>query len=122
MKTASAQTQTQEVGEDVVRRVISSLGFPPDRVERAVACLLASESTPAGGIGRVLSFKEVQYLLGISKSGLRRIMAAGELMPIEITKRRIGFLADNVSEFIQGRRHRNQPVIVHSQILDIVKK
>ena len=109
MKTASAQTQTQEVGEDVVRRVISSLGFPPDRVERAVACLLTSESTPAAGIGRVLSFKEVQYLLGISKSSLRRIMAAGELMPIEITKRRIGFLADNVAAFIQGRKHRTRP-------------
>lgn len=109
MKTASAQTQPRDVGEDVVRRVISSLGFPPDRVDRAVAGLLASGSTPAGGIGRVLSFKEVQYLLGISKSSLRRIMAAGELTPIEITKRRIGFIADNVSEFIQGRRHRNQP-------------
>ena len=114
--------QAQEVSEDVVRRVIASLGFPPDRVERAVACLLASGSTPAGSIGRVLSFKEVQYLLGISKSGLRRIMAAGALTPIEITKRRIGFLADNVSEFIQGRKHWRPARVVHSRPLDIVRK
>ena len=120
MKIAVAH-ESPEVGEDVVRRVISSLGFSPDRVERAVGCLLAREPAPDGSIGRVLSFKEVQHLLGISKSGLRRIMGAGQLTPIEITKRRIGFLADDVSEFIQGRKRRNQAVNGHSRPLDIVR-
>ena len=95
------------VGEDVIRRVIGSLGFSRDRVDRAVSCLLDERPAHDDGISRILSSKEVQQCLGISKSGLRRVMAAQDLVPIEITKRRIGFSAKDVAVFIESRRRRS---------------
>ena len=106
MNIATIENQKCSVGEDVVRRVITSLGFPTDRVEQAVACLLAVESQREIGIDRVLSPKEVQHCLGISKSGLRRVMAGRELIPIEITKRRIGFSSNDVAAFIGAHKRR----------------
>jgi len=107
MNIATIENQKCSVGEDVVRRVITSFGFPTDRVERAVACLLAIDSQREMDIDRVLSVKEVQHCLGISKSGLRRVMAARELVPIDITKRRIGFSARDLTAFIDARKRRD---------------
>lgn len=94
-----------EVSEDVARRVVGSLGFPKDRVERAVACLLAKEHLPARSIPveRVLSFKETCEALALSKSSLRRIINTGEINPIRLSKRRIGFRVQDVNAFIGSR-------------------
>jgi len=106
MSISTIENQNCSVGEDVVRRVISSLGFPTERVDRAISCLLAGEAQRETGIDRVLSVKEVQHCLGISKSGLRRLMATHELIPIVITKRRIGFSSNDLAAFIGSRKRR----------------
>ena len=105
MKSAVAH-HTQEVGEEVVRRVISSLGFPADRIEKAVLCLFAKDNDENGNthIGRVMPFCEVQHVLGISKSGLRRLVASGSLVPVNVTRRRIGFTDSDVAAFIEAHR------------------
>jgi len=95
------------VSEEVVRRVVGSLGFPRERVDRAVACLLDQPRDPknARPVDQVLSFKETCQMLSLSKSGLRRIMAAGELQPIWLSQRRMGFRMKEVSAFITSRNH-----------------
>ena len=97
-------TEAIQIGEDVVRRVIGSLGFPADRVDMAVSCLLGDERRSEGRVSRLMSFQEVQHLLGISKSGLRRLVGAGGLAPVDLTKHRIGFIADDVDAFIKSRK------------------
>jgi predicted DNA-binding transcriptional regulator AlpA len=91
--------------EDVVRRVIGSLGFPPERVDRAVSCLLAKSPalTSPLPVDRVLSFRETCQMLSLSKSGLRRIMNTGTLKPIRLSERRIGFRADDINTFVRSR-------------------
>lgn len=103
-------TQAMQISEDVVRRVIGSLGFPADRVDRALFCLLndGSEIRNESRVRRLLSFQEVQRTLGISKSGLRRIVEAGYLAPVDLTKHRIGFIADDVDAFIMSRKRGHQ--------------
>ena len=92
--------------EAVVRNVISSFGFPEERVERALACLLSKngEALPEVPVERVLSFREVCKVLSLSKSGLRRIINAGELTPVRLSERRIGFRVQDVNAFVETRR------------------
>jgi len=92
-----------DVSEEVVRRVIGSLGFPRDRVDQAVACLLDQAPSVTSVSCRVLSFRETCETLSLSKSGLRRIMAAGELVPLRLSERRIGFRVSDVTAFIESR-------------------
>ena len=91
--------------EAVVRSVISSFGFPEERVERALACLLSKTGNerPEIPVDRVLSFREVCEVLSLSKSGLRRIINAGELAPVRLSERRIGFRIQDVNAFVQSR-------------------
>lgn len=97
--------KTGTVNEAVVRSVISSFGFPEERVERALACLLskAGRERPEIPVDRVLSFREVCNVLSLSKSGLRRIINAGELTPLRLSERRIGFRVQDVNAFVQSR-------------------
>jgi len=103
-------TQSAAVSDDVVRRLITSLGFPKNRVENAITCLL-HDIPPDDGrsfVERILSFKEVCQTLSLSKSGLRRIMAAGELKPIWLSPRRMGFRQKEVNSFVASRNHWGQ--------------
>ena len=94
-----------KVNESVVRSVITSFGFPEERVERALACLLSKTGCdrPEVPVERVLSFREVCRVLSLSKSGLRRIINTGELKPIRLSERRIGFRVQDVNTFVQSR-------------------
>ena len=91
--------------EAVVRSVISSFGFPEERVERALACLLSKTGyeRPEVPVDRVLSFREACEVLSLSKSGLRRIINAGELIPLRLSERRIGFRVQDVNAFVRSR-------------------
>ena len=94
------------IDPQMVRGVIASLGFPADRVERAVALLLNEKTEPArSDISCLLSYSDVQHTLAVSKSTLRRIIIDGKLKPVRITQRRIGFLADEVRAFIESLMH-----------------
>jgi len=97
--------QAPKVREEVVKGVISSLGFPEDRVEKAISCLMNGRhlDEETSGVDRILSFKEVCLTLSISKSGLRRLVDAHEIRPIRLSKRRIGFRARDVNAFIASR-------------------
>ncbi|OVE73994.1 hypothetical protein BVX94_02035 [bacterium B17] len=88
------------VNEAMARRVIESMGFPRNRVDVAVSCLV-SEECPV--VDDILSFNDVCRRLSLSKSGLRRIINAGELTPIHLTQRRIGFRTQDVARFIESR-------------------
>jgi len=89
----------------VVRNIISSFGFPEERVERALACLLSENGCelPEVPVDRVLSFREVCDVLSLSKSGLRRIINTGELVPVRLSERRIGFRVQDVNAFVRSR-------------------
>ena len=98
------------VSEDVATRVIASLGFPADRVARAVALLLNERAGPAtAGNNHLMSSRDVQLLLAVSKSTLRRMISRGELTPVQITPRRIGFPADEVSAFVNSLARHDTP-------------
>jgi len=98
------------INEDLVRRVICSLGFPEDRVESAVSCLMGADGTDVHAVvpDHILSLKDTCRTLSLSKSSLRRLMNAGEIRAIHLSKRRIGFRARDVNAFVESRCH--QPV------------
>jgi predicted DNA-binding transcriptional regulator AlpA len=90
------------VNREVIRKVIASFGFPEERVDKAITCLLGVQ-TPGNccdSIERVLSFKETCKVLSISKSGLRRLVNAGEITPIRLSQRRIGFSTQEINAFV----------------------
>jgi predicted DNA-binding transcriptional regulator AlpA len=91
--------------KDVIRSVIASFGFPEERVNKAIACLLGVETAEDsfGSLDRVLSFRQACQALSISKSGLRRIINAGELTPIRLSQRRIGFRTQDIKAFVANR-------------------
>jgi predicted DNA-binding transcriptional regulator AlpA len=92
--------QTHSIDEQLIRGVIASLGFPPDRVEHAVACLLNRAERHQSEDRQLLSFDDVRRILAVSRSTLRRMIVAGQLKPVQITARRIGFLSSDIDGFI----------------------
>ena len=95
-----------EINESVVRSVIASLGFPQERVEKAVACLVARAADTGDGVRsmRILSSREVQQMLSISPSSLSRLVSSGKLKPVDLTARRIGFIEEDVQNFILSHK------------------
>ncbi len=90
--------------KDVIRSVIASFGFPEERIDKAVACLLGVQALESSdSIERVLSFKETCQILSISKSGLRRLINAGEITPIRLSQRRIGFRTQDINDFVVSK-------------------
>ena len=107
---------THNIDPQMVRGVISSLGFPADRVERAVVLLLGDKTDQATvDSSRLMSSREVQRLLAVSKSTLRRMISRGELKPLKITPRRMGFRADEVSAFVGSLARHTPPVPAHTK-------
>lgn len=102
--------QVSDIEADVVKRVIGSLGFSSDRVERAVECLLDGAKHGPSESRQVLSFDDVRRMLAVSRSTLRRMMAAGQLKPVQITTRRIGFLSSDVDAFIMALPLKTTPL------------
>ena len=84
---------------------LETMNPPEDRVENAISCLL-NDTRPLKktlSADRLMSFKEVCQALSISKSSLRRIIDAGELRRVQLSKRRIGFRVVDVNEFVSSR-------------------
>ena len=106
--------KSTDVSEDVVRRVIESLGFPQERVAAAIHRLLHGnngQDSDSRVLPAILSSQDVQRVLGVSKSTLRRILAHGSLKPVRITPGRIGFLSADVSAYIEScaSRRNSEP-------------
>lgn len=91
--------------QDVVRGVISSFGFPAEKVDQAVSFLYDEfpANGPHGGPWQIYSFRRTCEVLSLSKSGLRRIIDSGELRPVRLSSRRIGFRSRDVQAFIASR-------------------
>jgi predicted DNA-binding transcriptional regulator AlpA len=94
--------QTHNIDEQLIRGVIASLGFPADRVEHAVACLLNRAERHQSEVRQLLSFDDVRRILAVSRSTLRRMIVAGQLKPVQITARRIGFISSDIDGFIKA--------------------
>jgi excisionase family DNA binding protein len=101
----SEQAEVPEVSEAVVRRLIGSLGFPKARVDQAILCLIhgAPPALSDQVRSRVLSTKATCATLSISKTSLYRLIDDGELTPIRLSSRRIGFAAEDVDAFVSRR-------------------
>ena len=101
----TTQTEAPEVSETVVRRLIGSLGFPKARVEQAILCLIHGDlpAVTDWSRSRILSAKATCATLSISKTSLYRLINDGELTPIRLSARRIGFATEDVDAFVSRR-------------------
>ena len=102
-------TMKKVVDTQLVNDVLTAFGFPEERVQLAVHDLFADSPShvSAPPIDRILTFKQVCELLSLSKSGLRRIIDTGDLKPIWLSERRMGFPQSNITAFIESRRSHN---------------
>lgn len=105
VRRTSEQVEAPEVSEAVVRRLIGSLGFPKARVEQAILCLLHGDlpAVTDWSRSRILSAKATCATLSISKTGLYRLIDDGELTPLRLSSRRIGFAVEDIDAFVSRR-------------------
>ena len=104
------------VDPQLIRDILGAFGFAEARIDVAVHDLFADsvEQVPAQPVDRVLTFKQACDLLSLSKSGLRRLMQAGRIRPINLSARRIGFRQTDIAAFIESRAaptatHNSEP-------------
>jgi len=94
------------VDAQLIHDILSAFGFAEERIDAAVHALFADSvqhvTTPP--VDRILTFKQACELLSLSKSGLRRVIDTGELKPIDLSQRRIGFRQSDITAFVKTRR------------------
>jgi excisionase family DNA binding protein len=61
--------------------------------------------SPRDGLEPLLSVKELAAYLGISESGVYRLLKAGDLAAVKVGGRTL-FERQDVRDFIEARRHR----------------
>ena len=93
------------VNPQLIRDILASFGFAEERIDITVHDLFADSvnQVTAPPVDRILTFKQACELLSLSKSGLRRIMDVGELKPIWLSERRLGFRQSDIAAFIESR-------------------